>query len=508
MHLHWAEILANKIKDRYKEPFIVSGGMTTSGPTHFGTVCEFLFPGTIARILNDEGKEVTYLFVADIMDAFDKVPIPMEKYSKELEPHLGKPLCNVPDPTSKSESFGHHFLDEAIEIMNGFKLNIKVIKANEMIEKGMYDSDARVFLENVEQAKEITAKTSLREITGYWSPIMPLCGNCGKIATTRTLNYDKESDEYDYICDRDVKYTKGCGFEGKNKISDHRYKVLWRLDWPSRHRFLKTNLEGAGIDHHTKGGSYDTLKGIYRDMFKEEPPIAYRWGMLLFEGKKYSKSKGIGMSIVELKKLIPMSMIAYMLLKPDLTENINIEPTKEKLLRLYGEFEQIGEVSKKTTNEGELEKLDRPIQKKVQSYRLCPERTKWKSFSDILLSYQTYKDWNKVKELVDDKEGIDYLKGYVENWIEKDFVPEQYKFAYLGRKTEDLEVKELLSELDEKMDADEIQNSVFQFGKENSIQTKEIFKKVYVALIGKERGPRIGKLIYTIGVNKIKKDLL
>ena len=56
MRLHWAEQLAEEVKKRYKPPFIITGGMTTSGPTHFGTVCEFLFPGTIARILKKQGR--------------------------------------------------------------------------------------------------------------------------------------------------------------------------------------------------------------------------------------------------------------------------------------------------------------------------------------------------------------------------------------------------------------------------------------------------------------------
>ncbi|MFA5049736.1 MAG: lysine--tRNA ligase [Candidatus Micrarchaeia archaeon] len=509
MILHWAEQLAAKITERYQPPYIISGGMTTSGPTHFGTVCEFLFPGTIAKVIEREGKQVKFLFVADIMDAFDKVPIPMEKYNEFLEPHLGKPLCFVPDPTGKSKSFGEHYLDEAIEIMKEFELNIEVIKANEMIENGMYDGDARFFLQNEKVAKKIVAKTSLRTIDGYWSSIMPLCQKCGKIATTRTLSYNKETDEYEYSCDRDIGYTKGCGFCGKNKISDHKYKILWRLDWPARTRFLKTNLEGGGIDHHTRGGSYDTLVGIFREMFKEDPPIGYTWGMLLFEGKKYSKSKGIGMGIVELKELIPMRMIAYMLIKPDLTENIDIVPTKENLLKLYDEFERIGKLSDGIKTNEELEKVERPEQKKVQAYRLCPNKTEWNApFSDVLLTYMIYRDFEKVKEILKDGKGIEYLKPYIKKWVEKDFVPEQYKFSYAGRKTEDEDIKKILNDLEDNMGKDEIQNTIFEYSKRNDISPKEIFQKMYLALIGKERGPKLGNLIYTLGVAKIKKDFL
>ena len=38
-NLHWSEQLAQEIISSKSEPFVISGGMTTSGPTHLGTVC-------------------------------------------------------------------------------------------------------------------------------------------------------------------------------------------------------------------------------------------------------------------------------------------------------------------------------------------------------------------------------------------------------------------------------------------------------------------------------------
>ncbi len=69
-------------------------------------------------------------------------------------------------------------------------------------------------------------------------------------------------------------------------------------------------------------------------------------------------------------------------------------------------------------------------------------------------------------------------------------------------------MKELFSSLAENMDADAIQNAVFNFAKENGIAPAEFFKQIYLTLIGKERGPRLGKFIFALGVAKVKKDVL
>ena len=58
MHQHWSEQLANRVIEEKKEPYVITGGMTTSGPVHFGTLCELLFPSAIKKALEKRGKKV------------------------------------------------------------------------------------------------------------------------------------------------------------------------------------------------------------------------------------------------------------------------------------------------------------------------------------------------------------------------------------------------------------------------------------------------------------------
>ena len=499
-NMHWAEKLALEVAEKKKPPFVISSGITTSGPAHLGTLCEFLYPSKIRDMLVKNGRETSFYFMADIMDAFDSIPLSMKEHDKTLAPHLGKPLAHVPDPTGKSRSFGDHFLDEVVEIMGKFGIEAKTVRMNELYASGKPDRYAKFFLENEKQAKEIVERTSGKEEKKDWSPIMPICEKCGRIATTRVLSHDSEN--YEYACDRDVKYTKGCGFAGKDAIGNHRYKITWRLHWPMWQDLFGTSCEGAGMDHFTKGGSRDTLEAVFTEMFKKEPPIGYKYGFILFQGKKYSKSKGIGMGVSDLMDLLPPEVITFILARPDLDENKDISPGKESLLKMMEEYEQSQEFMEKG-----LENLDRAGRKRAFAYMLSGKRH-WKAlFKDVLMYHSIYQDWAKTGEALGDAEGMQYLKNYVEAWIARDYVPDDYNFKYQPKRAEG-NVRDLMTALPDNADALAIHNAVFNFAKEKGIVPAEFFKQIYLTLIGKEKGPRLGKLIFALGVGKVKADVL
>ena len=72
----------------------------------------------------------------------------MEKYKAQLEPHLGKPLCDVPDPTGKAGSFGDHFLNEVKELMGKFGVHAEIRRMNDLYNEGKFDEWARFYLKN------------------------------------------------------------------------------------------------------------------------------------------------------------------------------------------------------------------------------------------------------------------------------------------------------------------------------------------------------------------------
>ncbi|MCX8175283.1 MAG: lysine--tRNA ligase [Candidatus Micrarchaeota archaeon] len=505
--LHWSEQIAQEIIEKKSEPYVVSGGLTTSGPTHLGTVCEFLFPQAIVDALHYAGKKAKFYFVADIADSFDGVPAVFEGYADQLAPHLGKPLFCVPDPTGKSASFGEHFLADAKAAMERLGAKPQIVRANELYSSGAFDGYARLFLSQEEKVRQIVARTSLREsLPQWWSPIMPTCEKCGKNATTRVLSHKGE--EYEYACDRDVKYARGCGHSGKARLSDHLYKLTWRLHWPAWQDHFGTSAEGGGVDHFTRGGSRDTLEAVFREIFKKEPPIGYKFGFILFEGKKYSKSKGTGMGVAELMELLPPEVMKYMLLKPDLQENVDIVPTGEKLLRTIEDFEK----ALSLLQSGKLDSLSRADRKRALAARLASESDSasrgWKTpFLDLILYRSLQLGWGEIAKKTGDALSVQKLSPYIEEWEKKNFIPEDYAFRYKPQKAKGA-ARSFFAALQPGMDALAIHNLAFSTAKQSGTPPAKLFEECYQALLGKPKGPKLGKLIEAIGIERVKKDVL
>jgi len=495
---HWVDILARRIVSERKPPYVITSGITLSGPMHLGTLCEAFFPVAIGSKVAESGKPVKNYFISDDLDAFDSIPAVLSQYTKELTPHLGKPLAHVPDPTGKSKSFGDYFLDEMRGVMKKFEVAPEIRRMSEEYPSGRFDYYARFFLKEVDEAKRIVAESSQRDLPKDWSPIMPICQNCGRIATTAVTSFDEDS--YSYTCSRDVKYTKGCGFSGKNRISDHKYKLTWRLHWPAWMDLFGTSAEGAGMDHHTKGGSWDTLVMVFNEMFKKEPPIGYKFGFFLLRGAKYSKSKGVGMGVADFMKLAPPELIKYFLLRADIDENKDFDPTGPSLMRLYEDYETASEVDASNT--------DRAGQKKRSAFLLAGKKRWNAKFLDVLLHYQIYRDWDKVGQILNDPDGVKHLAPYIMQWIQTGFVPDDYSFTINPTKPESMAgVLEFAGKLDDSMDALAIHNLVFDVAKESSIPPAALFGSLYTAIIGKPKGPKMGKLVKALGPTLVK-DML
>jgi lysyl-tRNA synthetase class 1 len=502
---HWSEVISNRIVSVKKEPFTIAAGITTSGPCHIGTACEFLYPSAIVKYLKNEGREVEFVFVGDLMDALDSVPEPLKEF-KFLNDWLGRPLFKVPDPYGCCDSYGDHFLNEVADLMQQFDITAKIIRTNDLIHTGKYDPYVKLLFEKrstvIDVAQRIAELSGSRDLPDWVNIVMPICENCGRISTTRVIGLDGNVVEYEDV--GDVKYTQGCGHKGEMRVNDHNYKLYWRLDWPSRQDFLNVSAEMAGIDHHTRGGSWDTAVAIHKEVFGKKPPVGQRYGFVLLRGKKYSKSKGIGLSVQELLKLVPPEIIKYRLFRPDIEENKNFNPSGYSLIKLYGDYNEAADLYEKE------EELRRAENKKVLAYNLSTEKRKWRvNFTDLLIHYQIYNDWRKITERLEDREGIEYLSKYVENWIEEEYQPEEFEFSLKPEKVSRLnkELADFASKLQPDMTAEEVHELVYDVAKKWKVKTSELFKVLYASLIGKESGPRLGVTVTAIGVGKVKKIL-
>ncbi len=493
-NMHWSEIIAKKIYDEKEPPYVVMAGITPSGPVHPGTLCEFLFAYAISRQLSKYGN-VHYVFVSDDMDALDAVPEPLKEYAKTIGEDMGMPLAYARDPKGCHESFAGHFIAETQELMKVFGVELEFVRASKLYAQGRYDKFAREMCERKDEIKEIVRVSSLREtMPDDWFPIMPICKKCMNVDKNAVLEY--KDGNYKYKCSK-------CGSVDWDKIENHRYKLLFRLDWPTRQKFMHVVTEGGSVDHHTKGGTLSTVAAVHREFYNEEPPYYYKFGFLKYKGKKYSKSKGIGHTVNELVELLPVEIIKYILLKPDVQEDKELVIDKETLFPILEDYKRASLVGK--VQDVGTDTTKRADRKRAIAFELCNARVVWKAdIADMILYYNIYGDWNKVGELVGDMAGVEYLRNYINVWISRSLVPDRYMFRVDMKKSENALVRAYVQKMDEKLSAEDLHNLVFDVAKENGVDAKDVFKQLYLAIIGKEMGPRLGKLIYAIGIEKVK----
>lgn len=87
------------------------------------------------------------------------------------------------------------------------------------------------------------------------------------------------------------------------------------------------------------------------------------------------------------------------------------------------------------------------------------------------------------------------------NWI-RDF--EEIKETDVPLTSEEKKaISELLAQLEGEVDADKIQNAIFNTAKTNGIQPGAFFRTLYKVLMGAPQGPRLGPYVLTMGKQNV-----
>jgi lysyl-tRNA synthetase class 1 len=198
----------------------------------------------------------------------------------------------------------------------------------------------------------------------------------------------------------------------------------------------------------------------------------------------------------------------YMLLKPDLQENIDIVPTGANLLRIIEDYERAVALI-----ESNQESLLRADKKRAMAAKLSSQSSQkrgWKTaFLDLILYRSLQLGWEKIEEKTKDAESVQKLSPYIEEWERRGFIPEEYAFSYRPAKADEgSAARKFFEKLSPAMTAIEVHNLVFKVASEAGVEPKQLFEECYMLLLGKPKGPKLGKLIEAIGIEKVKADVL
>ncbi len=489
-NIHWADVIAEELIKKQKKHRIATG-ITPSGHIHLGNLREMLTADAIRKAIVEKGGEAEIIYIADTFDPLRKrYPFLPQDYEK----HVGKPLSEIPDPEGCHESYSEHFLQPFLESLEILSIPVTVKKADEMYKSGEYENHIRTSLEKRDEIAKIISEVSGREVNDDWSPFMPICKNCGRLNSTKVVDFDANG----------VYYKCACGYEGFSTFREG--KLSWRVDWVARWDILKITCEPFGKDHAAAGGSYDTGKRIAREVFGFEPPypVVYEWINLKGKGAMKS-SKGIVIPVSEIIQILPPEVVRYIIMRVKPEKHIEFDPGVG-LLDIFDEFENAikrNDRSVKLSVFGDVTYSDIPFRHLI----VVGQIANWDYEKVIEILSRNYEVDENVRR--DVKRRLKYAKA----WIEK-FAPDSMKFEVKDKVDVKLTQNEIdfLTRFAEKlkndMSAEAIHKLIYEVANEKNMKPSKAFQAIYKAILGKTHGPRAGYFIKLLGVEFIKKRFL
>lgn len=475
-----------------KGELVVSSGVSPSGPYHMGTLREVLTAEAVAREINRRGHKATHIHVSDDLDVFRKVP---SNIAEDFKQYLGKPLCDVPAPDGSDMSYAEYYLKDLPDAAIGLKLGMETMRASHKYREGYFVEAIELALENIDAIRKALEDISGRKLGDNWSPVQIL--EEGYLKNRKFVNIDKNSKKITYLDVENQEQTKD--------YSSGQVKLNWRIDWPARWWKLGVDVEPFGRDHATKGGSYDTGAQIARDVYKTKPPIPIPYNFVNKTGdtKKMSKSAGDTITASELIKVLPPEVVWFFMLRyaPEKALFFDEGPA---LVKLIDDFSELLAKTDKSNSEKEL--LD------ICMIGVEEPTVSSVPFSHLVASYQaSLKDVSRTLEVISRTEHkqtvelqAEVIKKelvFIDEWLKR-WAPEDMKFSLTETLNSsdftDVE-KEFLSELasdiekaPENADGEWFHKAIYRFKEEQNLQPQQLFKPIYMALIGKEKGPRAG----------------
>ena len=488
---YWADRVAAEINETGRTPFL-STGISPSGHIHIGNVREVLTADVVYRVLLEGRQDVVFNYVADDYDPLRRVYDFLD--ASIYAPLVGQPLSEVCCPCGKHSDYSQHFLEPFLEALGQLRVNVTLERASEMYKSGRMTPFVLQALEGRDRIVHILHEQTGKTFDDQWSPFNPICETCGRMAATQLTGYS--------VADETVRYRCPCGGEGERPIAGGG-KLTWRVDWPARWAMFGVTVEPFGKDHSTRGGSYDTGVQIARDIYDCEPPfpIQYEW-IRLKGGGDMSSSKGNVLSVGSILEVVPPEVLRYMIVKDRPGRRINFDPGMG-LLRWVDELDdpQTADRSERAvelSRAGGFEVVGIPFK-----HLIVVGQAAGFVLADVV---EILRRTGFPKT---DSAALEARLGYAQRWL-RDFAPEEMRFEVqqeLPAATAEFDADqrrflgELAVRLTDGMQGDAIHGVIYEIaGSFDGVKPGRLFQSIYVALLGKSRGPRAGWFVSLLGV--------
>ncbi|HYF28997.1 MAG TPA: lysine--tRNA ligase [Candidatus Paceibacterota bacterium] len=502
--MFWADRIAKDIeatKEGTKRPLLIRDEKTLSGRVHIGSMRGVAIHGIVSEVLTEYGIDNRFLWEHNDFDPFDTVPAYLDRAA--FEEHLGKPLYTVPSPEPGFENYAEYYADEFARVHQkaGFTPTYYRLYAD-LYATGDMDPYIRTALTHAADIRRIQKEVSGSVKDENWLPISVICERCGKMMTTRAYDFDGET--VGYACDRSPDECVPCGYEGRVAPWKGAAKLFWKADWAAKWSALGVDIEGAGKDHSTRGGSRDVAKHIATEVFKRESPYDIPYEFFLVGGKKMSSSKGRGSSAKDMSDLFPPQLLRLVLLGKDINQQIDVDPEGDSIPRLYDWYDDLAE-SVRNGVADDFTRLYALCQLPAQRAELsAPWQMRFSQVAFIVqmphLDLAAEASAAKGAPLTAEERALlEERAGYARFWLAT-YAPERYRYelqdsvptglALTDRQRDAL--RTLAGFFDTDRTGEEVHHRLHELKAEVPIEPKELFAALYRIFLNRDSGPKAG----------------
>lgn len=513
----WYDMMAQKVLTRERklgrslDKVRTEMGLGASGFPHIGSLGDAARSYAVTLALKDMGFNSELVAFCDDKDGLRKVPAGLPK---TLEKYLGFPVSSIPDPFGCHESYGKHMSSLLLESLDKCGIQYRYVSAKEVYEKGLLLNEVRTILLNAQKVGEIVKEEVGQERYTEVLPFFPVCEKCGRIYTTKTLEYFPKTDKILYSCEGleiRGKLIAGCGHKGEADIARGDGKLSWKSEFAARWKALDIRFEAYGKDI---ADSVRINDRICREILCFEPPSHARYEMFLDKGgKKISKSSGnVFTPQVWFRYGSPQALLLLMLKRFVGTRTLDVSDIPAYMSELDS-LEDVYFGKKPVKDEKTLVKLrglyeycwgmKPPAKPSIHApynlltflAKMAPKECPTEFITGKLQSYgYLQKNQQLDEDLVRRME-------YAFNWA-RDF--EEIKETDVSLTAEEKQaIADLVKALGTEDEPDKIQNAIFNAAKSHGVQPSAFFKVLYGILMGARQGPRLGPYVLAMGKQNV-----
>ncbi len=475
---------------------VFESGFGPSGLPHLGTMGEVLRPAYVRQAFAalEPSRSSRLIVFIDDMDGLRKVPESLPD-REGVAAFLGRPVAQIPDPFGCCSSFAGHMIGLLRVFLAPAEVDYELLRASEMYSTGRFDEVLRRILVLHGEIIAIVAPTLREQNRENWSPFMPVCPACGQVNSTLVTAHRPERDSVEFSCQRSFGGAHGCGFRGERSVLGGGAKVQWKVDWALRWRVLGVDYELYGKDLIDSA----RISGRIVRLLGGTPPLGFPFEMYLDEaGHKVSKSIGRGVGVEQWRRYAPIEVLKYFLiLNPQRARKLFLESIPQYVDEYLDELRAWSAAPEDARRNSPLTfVLQRNSARRFASqlsFAMIMNLVGALGTDDRQLIRAYLQRYDQATGADPETEAlvstlvecaINYYRDFVEPAKQR-FEPSEHERAHLG---------ELIAWLKSHPDAeaDEIERAVYEIGRLHYDKPGKIFPVVYKALLGQERGPRLG----------------